>query len=291
MSRPSMATSRRPARSHAAAAVAAALLVLSATPATLMAQGLPGGPSQAPVVVGAPAEKLPSVNGKAIPKSRVEFMVRQRAAQGAPNNEEGRRQVMDELINREVLAQEADKKGLARRADTQTQLDMARQQILIQALFAEHFKANPIKEDAMRAEYNRARSTRGDKEYKARHILVEKESEAKDIIDQLKKGGKFEELAKQSKDPGSKDRGGDLDWNPPATFVKTFSDALVKLDKGKVTEAPVQTQFGWHVIRLDDVRNTQFPPYDEVKPQITRMLQEQEIQKYVKELRGKAKVE
>ena len=289
MSLPSMPTPRRPAQLRAATLVASALLALPAAP--VMAQGLPGGPSQAPVVVGAPADKLPSVNGKAIPKARVEFMVRQRAAQGAPDNEEGRRQVMDELINREVLAQEADKKGLARRADTQTQLDMARQQILIQALFTEHFKANPIKEDAMRAEYNRARSTRGDKEYKARHILVEKESEAKEIIEQLKKGGKFEELAKQSKDPGSKDRGGDLDWNPPATFVKTFSDALVKLDKGKVTDAPVQTQFGWHVIRLDDVRNTQFPPYDEVKPQITRMLQEQEIQKLVKDLRGKAKVE
>ncbi len=287
----SRASTPRPDRaSILAPATLACAVLLAAAPFAATAQGLPGGPSQAPVVVGAP-DKLPSVNGKPIPKARVEFMVRQRATQGAPDNEEGRRQVMDELINREVLVQEAEKKGLARRADTQVQLDMNRQQILIQALFADHFKANPIKEDAMRAEYSRARSTRGDKEYKARHILVEKESEAKEIIEQLKKGGKFEELAKQSKDPGSKDRGGDLDWNPPATFVKTFSDALVKLDKGKVTDAPVQTQFGWHVIRLDDVRTTQFPPYDEVKPQINQMLQQQEIQKFVRDLRGKAKVE
>jgi len=143
----------------------------------------------------------------------------------------------------------------------------------------------------MLSEYNKVKASRGDKEYKARHILVDKESDAKEVVAQLKKGAKFEDLAKQSKDPGSKDRGGDLDWNPPATFVKPFADALTKLEKGKYTETPVQTQYGWHVIQLDDVRSTQFPPFDSVKQQIHNMLQEREVQKYVGELRAKAKIQ
>jgi peptidyl-prolyl cis-trans isomerase C len=120
---------------------------------------------------------------------------------------------------------------------------------------------------------------------------VDKDTEANDIIAQLKKGAKFEDLAKQSKDPGSKDKGGDLDWNPPGTFVKPFADALVKLEKGKYTETPVQTQFGWHVIQLDDVRSQAFPPFDTVKQQLQARLQEQEVHKYVAELRSKAKIQ
>jgi peptidyl-prolyl cis-trans isomerase C len=237
-----------------------------------------------------PKESPVTVNGKAIPKSRLEYIVKQRAAQGQPDNEQTRRMILDNLITQEVVAQEADRKGFGKGADVRTQMDLMRQQVLVQALIQDHLKAHPVKDEDMLAEYNKLKASRGDKEYKARHILVDKDTEANDIIAQLKKGAKFEDLAKQSKDPGSKDKGGDLDWAPPTTFVKPFAEALTKLEKGKYTEAPVQTQFGWHVIQLDDVRALPFPAYDTVKPQLQNRLQEQEVQKYVGELRSKATI-
>ena len=168
---------------------------------------------------------------------------------------------------------------------------MSRQTALARAVIDDYLKSHPIRDDAVKAQYEAVKSQRGEREYRARHILVDTESSARDITEKLKKGEKFEELAKQSKDPGSKDRGGDLDWAAPSNYVKPFADALAKLEKGKTTEAPVQTQFGWHVIRLEDVRSTQFPPYDQVKQQIQNALQEQEIQKLVAGLRSKAKIE
>lgn len=237
-----------------------------------------------------PGTQPVTVNGKPIPKSRLEFIVKQRTAQGQPDNEQTRRMILDNLITQEVVAQEADRKGFGKGAEVRTQLDLMRQQIVVQALIQDYLKAHPVKDEDMLAEYNKLKASRGDKEYKARHILVDKDTEANDIIAQLKKGAKFEDLAKQSKDPGSKDKGGDLDWNPPTTFVKPFAEALTKLEKGKYTEAPVQTQFGWHVIQLDDVRTLPFPAYDTVKPQLQNRLQEQEVQKYVSELRAKATI-
>jgi peptidyl-prolyl cis-trans isomerase C len=235
--------------------------------------------------------KVATVNGKAIPKARVDFMLKQQAANGAPDNEQVRQAILERLINIEVVVQEAERKGLAKSADVQSQLDVARQQIIFQSYLQDYFKKNPIKDEAAQAEYARVKAQRGDKEYRARHILVEKEADAKAIIEQLKKGAKFEELAKQSKDVGSRDKGGALDWQPAATYVKPFADALVKLEKGKVTDAPVQSQFGWHVIQLEDVRPMQFPAFDEVKQQIYGALQEQEIQRVVTALRAKAKVD
>jgi peptidyl-prolyl cis-trans isomerase C len=170
-----------------------------------------------------------------------------------PDSPQLRNEVREQLIVREIIAQEATKKGLAKNVDVQAQLELARQQVLWNAYIADFIKSNPIPDAQLKAEYDKLRSTRGDKEYKTRHILLEKEDDAKAVIADLKKGRKFEELAKQSKDPGSKDRGGDLDWNSPAGYVKPFGDAMVKLEKGKYTETPVQTQFGWHVI-VEDVR-------------------------------------
>ena len=231
-----------------------------------------------------------TVNGKPIPKSRVDYIAKQRAAQGQPDNDQARKLILDNLITQEVVAQEADRKGFSKSTDVRAQIDLMRQQVLVQALIQDYVKTHPVKDEDMLAEYNKLKAARGDKEYKARHILVDKDSEANDIIAQLKKGAKFEDLAKQSKDPGSKDKGGDLDWNPPTTFVKPFADALTKLDKGKFTETPVQTQFGWHVIQLDDVRTQPFPAYDTVKQQLQSRLQEQEVHKYVNDLRAKAKI-
>ena len=239
----------------------------------------------------APASKPVTVNGKPIPKARLEFIVKQRATQGQPDSEQARKSILDNLISQEVVAQEADRRGFGKSADVRAQLDLMRQQVLVQAIIQDHLKSHPPKDDDLLAEYNKLKASRGDKEYKARHILVDKDSEANEIIAQLKKGAKFEDLAKQSKDPGSKDKGGDLDWNPPGTFVKPFAEALSKLEKGKYTETPVQTQFGWHVIQLDDVRSAQFPAFDTVKQQLLSRMQEQEVQKFVNELRSKAKIQ
>jgi peptidyl-prolyl cis-trans isomerase C len=262
-------------------------LRLSARAVCLLGFALP----VTPVLAQAAAEKVATVNGVAIPKSRVDLVVKAQAARGMGDNEQLRGEIRERLIVREVVAQEANRKGLARNADVQAQLDLARQEVLWQAYVADFVKTHPVSDAQLKAEYDRLRAARGEKEYKARHILVEKEEEAKAVIGDLKKGKKFEELAKQSKDPGSKDRGGELDWNSPSGYVKPFSDAMVKLEKGKYTEQPVQTQFGWHVILVEDVRPTKFPAFDEVKPQLTERLQQQAFSKSVGDLRAKAKVE
>lgn len=232
-----------------------------------------------------------TVNGKGISKSRVDLIAKQQAARGAPDNEQLRKSIVNQLVNFELVAQEAEKKGLLRKPELQTQLEVTRMQIIFGAYMNDYFQSHPIKDEAVLAEWNQLKAARGDKEYKARHILVETESDAKAIIEQIKKGAKFEDLAKQSKDPGSKDRGGDLDWNAPGTYVKPFAAALIKLEKGKFTETPVKTDFGYHVIRLEDVRPVQFPEFEQVKPRIVQALQEQEAQKVVQALRAKAKVE
>ena len=237
------------------------------------------------------AQNAAVVNNKPIPKAKVDEFVQALVAQGRPDTPELRAAVREELIARELFVQEAERKGLARNADVQRQLDAARQQILIQALVRDYVKSNPIKEEDVKAEYDKLAKQNAQKEYKARHILVEKEETAKQIVEQLKKGAKFEDLAKQSKDTGSAGNGGDLDWNAPGTFVKPFSDAMVALEKGKYTETPVQTQFGWHVIQLDDVREAKAPPMDQVRPQIQQELERRKVQDLQKELRAKAKIQ
>jgi peptidyl-prolyl cis-trans isomerase C len=235
--------------------------------------------------------KAATVNGVAIPKNRVDAIVRAQEAQGQNDTPELRAAIRDRLITLEVLAQEARLKKLDKSADTAAQIEIARSNILAQAYHTDYLKRHPVSEDALKAEYEKIKAQTGGKEYKARHILVESEAEAKTIIEKLKKGGKFEELAKASKDPGSKDHGGDLDWNLPSGFVKPFADAMVKLEKGKYTEAPVQSQFGWHVIQLEDIRPATFPDYDQVKPKLEQRLQQTMFEKVVAELRAKAKVE
>jgi peptidyl-prolyl cis-trans isomerase C len=237
------------------------------------------------------AQNAAVVNNKPIPKAKVDEFVDALVKQGRPDTPELRTMVRDELIAREIFVQEAEKQGLGRKPEVARQLENVRQDLLIRAFLTEHLKKNPIKEEDMKAEYDRVKKGAGDKEYRARHILVDKEDVAKGIVDQLKKGAKFEDLAKQSKDTGSAAKGGDLDWNPPAQFVKPFSDAMVKLEKGKFTETPVQSQFGYHVIKLDDVRETQPPPYDQVKPQIKQELERKMVADLQKKMRDSAKVQ
>ena len=173
-------------------------------------------------------------------------------------------------------------------AELKTQMDLASQTVLVRAYVADWIKANPVPEADLRKEYDAIRAQIGDKEYKVSHILVDNEADAKEVIAELQKGAKFADLAKaRSKDPGSKDRGGDLDWNAPANFVKPFSDAMVKAEKGKFTPQPVQTQFGWHVILVEDVREAKIPSFEEVKPQLQQRIQAQMLDQYFRELRAK----
>jgi peptidyl-prolyl cis-trans isomerase C len=220
------------------------------------------------------AQNLAVVNGKPVPSSRADVMVKQMAAQGQKDSPQLRAMIKEDLINREVLIQEAEKLGLATSPEVKNQLDIARQSIVIRALVADYVKKHPVSDAEIKAEYDRFKAQAGDKEYRARHILVESEEEAKAIITKLKGGAKFEELAKQSKDTGSAANGGDLDWATPASFVKPFSDAMVALQNGQFTETPVKSQFGYHVIKLDETRAAKVPAIDEIKPQISETLQQ-----------------
>ena len=239
----------------------------------------------------AAADSIAKVNGVAIPAQRAEAMLAEQRAQGAPDNDQLKDAVREELIRREVLSQEATAKGFAKKADVQAQMEMAKQAILIRAYLQDFVKNNPVSDAEVLAEYEAIKGRMGEKEYKPRHVLVETENEAKAIIAKLQSGVAFEEVAKESRDPGSKDRGGELGWSNPAMFVKPFSDAMVGLEKGKYTVTPVKSDFGYHVIQLDDLRTTQAPPFDEVKPQLQQRLQQQKVEKQVLELRAKAKVD
>jgi peptidyl-prolyl cis-trans isomerase C len=237
------------------------------------------------------AQNAATVNGKAIPSTRVDAMVKQMTAQGQKDTPELRNMIREELINREIFTQEAEKRGLADSAEFKSQMEFARQQILIRTLVQDYAKGVKPNEADVKAEYEKQKTAMGDKEYRARHILVEKEDEAKKVVTDLKAGKKFEELAKKSKDPGSAAKGGDLDWAAPGNYVPEFSAAMTKLQKGQYTQEPVKSQFGYHVIRLDDVREAKVPPMEQVKPQIEEMLTQKKLAEFQKELKDKAKIQ
>ncbi|MBL8397873.1 MAG: peptidylprolyl isomerase [Candidatus Accumulibacter sp.] len=237
------------------------------------------------------AGAVATVNGVPISQNIANAFISEQKAQGAPDSPELKNAVREELIRRELLVQEAKKLGLDRNAEVAAQAEVARQAVLIKAFVQNYVKKNPIGDEQLKTSYNTIKSQVGNTEYKVRHILVEREDDAKSIIANLKKGGKFDELAKQSKDPGTKDKGGDLGWSSNASFVKPFADAVAALTKGKYTEAPVKTDFGYHVIQLDDTRPLTPPTFEQIKPQLTQRLQQEQIQKYVNDLRAKAKVE
>ena len=238
------------------------------------------------------AQNAAIVNGKPVPKARMDVLAQQLAAAGRPVTPEMQGQLREEVVAREIFMQEAQKQGLDATDDYKNQLELARQAILIRQLFDNYRKSNAVSDADAQAEYDKFVAANGGKEYKARHILVEKEDQAQKILADLKKGAKFEDLAKkQSKDPGSGANGGDLDWAAPASFVPEFSEAMIKLKKGETTPAPVKSQFGYHIIRVDDIRQAQLPKLDEVKPQIAQSLQQQKLAKFQQDLRTGAKVE
>ncbi len=240
----------------------------------------------------ASAQNVAIVNGKPVPVTRLNVLAEQIAASGRPVDDTIRAQLKDEVVLREIFMQEAQKRGVASSEEFKNQMALARETIMIRALFADFQKKNPVTDADLKAEYDQLVAANSGKEYRARHILVEKEDEAKAIIKSLKGGARFEDIAKkQSKDAGSGANGGDLDWAAAASYVPEFSEAMVKLEKGQLTQEPVKSQFGWHVIRVDDVRQAEMPKFDDVKPQIAQQMQQQKLQDFQKELRDKAKVQ
>jgi len=237
------------------------------------------------------AQNVATVNGKAIPASKVDQVVKQVVAQGQqPDSPQLREMIKKDLIGREVLIQEADKQGFGTKAEVKAAIENARQSIIINAMLADYLKKNPVKEADMKAEYDKYKAAMGEKEYHSRHILVATEQEAKDIIAKLKSGSKFEELAKVSKD-GSANNGGDLGWMTPGKLVKPFADAMIALKNGEITQTPVKTEFGFHVIKMEESRAVKLPAYEEIKGQISEAMQQRKIATLREELAAKAKIQ
>ena len=231
------------------------------------------------------------VNGVAVSQDLADVFIAEQKAQGVADTPELRNAVREELVGRELLIQEAKKAGIDKKPAIVAQADAARQAFFVRAFVQDFIAKNPVTDDQLKAEYEKIKAQMGTTEYKSRHILVKEEADATAIIANLGKGAKFEELAKQSLDPGSKDNGGDLGWSSPGNFVKPFSDALTGLAKGKYTETPVKTDFGYHVIMLEDTRPLTVPAFEEIKPRLLQQAQGQLVNKMVEALRAKAKVE
>ena len=234
-----------------------------------------------------------TVNGTAISQSRVDLLVKQGTSQGQPDSPEMRKKIIDQLSMQVLISQEAVKKGIDKNPDVSDQIDLTRQAILTNAFVQDYMKSSPVTDDMVKAEYEKIKAQMTGNEYKARHILVDTEAEAKDIIAKLKKNPKaFESLAKaKSKDTGSKASGGDLGWFDPRAMVPEFGAAVAKLTKGQFTQEPVKSQFGYHVILLEDSRPKMIPPLDQVKPQLQKQVQQQNLQKLFDDMKAKAKIE
>jgi peptidyl-prolyl cis-trans isomerase C len=242
--------------------------------------------------LGAQAQNIAIVNGKPVPQARLNTLVQQAERAGQQVTPELQAQAKDQVVLREIFAQEAEKRGITASADYKAQMELARQSIMIRELFEDYRKKNPVTDAEAKAEYDKFKAQATGTEYRARHILVEGEDEAKALIAQIKGGAKFDELAKaKSKDPGSGQNGGDLDFAKAENYVPEFSKAMTALKKGEMTETPVKSQFGWHIIRLDDTREAQFPEFDQVKPQIQQRLEQAKLQKFQDDLRKSAKTD
>ena len=270
---------------------AASVLALSAC--TKKEVTAPGG---TPATATAPAASnavAATVNGTPIYVATVDMMVKERTAQGQPDNPELRKAIIDNLAMQTMVASEAVKKGLDKTPEAQRQLEVVRSSLLANAFVQDYIKTNPVTDAMIKAEYDKLNAKAGGSEYKARHILVATEAEAKDIIAKLKKDMKaFAALAKEkSMDPGSKANGGDLGWFSPAGMVPEFGAAVAKLEKGKFTEEPVKSQFGYHVIVLDDSRALTPPPFEQVKEQLKQQVQRNNLKAFFDDMKAKAKID
>lgn len=237
------------------------------------------------------ADPVATVNGKAIPAAYLDTIMKEQRAQGMPDSQQLVDAVREELIRREVLSQAADKANIAKKEEVAAQIALARQAILIRAYLQDYLAKNPVSDVEILAEYEAVKPRLAGTEYLPRHILVESEAEAQKIIDRLRAGEDFAALAKESKDPGSRERGGELGWGPAEQYVPPFAEALVALKKGEFSRTPVQSNFGYHILRLDDLRDVEAPPLDELKEQIREHLEQQRAENHMNDLRTKAKVQ
>jgi peptidyl-prolyl cis-trans isomerase C len=245
------------------------------------------------VPAAAIAQNVATVNGKPVPKARVETLIQQVTKSGQQQRSpELESQVKDEVVRREIFMQEAEKRGIPQSADYKAQMDLARQMLLIRGLMEDYKAKNPVADADAQAEYDKFKAANTGSEYRARHILVEKEEDAKALIAQIKGGANFEELAKKnSKDTGSAANGGDLDFANPNNFVPEFSKAMTALQKGEMTQEPVKSQFGYHIIKLEDTRAATFPAFDDVKAQIKQRIEQQKMAEFQQSLIDKAKTD
>lgn len=230
------------------------------------------------------------VNGKPIKQSLVDYIIKEAAAQGRPVDDKTRAIIIDKLITTELIDQEAQKSGIDKQPDFLMKEEMTRRDLRINAYIEDYLRKNPISDQALQSEYDKLKAQSSGKEYKASHILVQTEGEARELIAKLAKGADFSQLAKENSLDDSKDNGGDLGWFQSENMVEPFSDAVAKLQKGSYTAAPVQTEFGWHVIRLDDIRDVTPPPLDSVKNELRNTLQRQQLDTLVSALRAKATI-
>ncbi|MFM0733710.1 peptidylprolyl isomerase [Paraburkholderia sediminicola] len=238
------------------------------------------------------AQNIAVVNGTPIPKARADALIDQLVHQGQQNTPQLQMAVREELVNREILMQEALRRGLPNRPDIKAQIAVAQQTVVLRALIEDFVKNNTPTDAEVTARYNSLVKDAGGKEYHLHHILVDNEQQARDLIARIKAGASFEDLAKQySKDPGSGKNGGDLDWSDPKAYVPEFAQAATHLQKGQMTDTPVHTQFGWHIIRVDDVRNITPPPLEQVRPQIVQQIQQEKLQAFEEGLRKNAKIQ
>jgi len=263
--------------------------IILASAASLLALGACNRAGDA----GSKSPAAATVNGTAISQRTVDMLVKQSAGSGRPNAPDARKTIIDQLALQFVVAEEAVKKGLDKTPEVAEQIEAIRHSVLANAYVEDFIKNNPVTDEMVKAEYERIKATVSGTEYKARHILVEKEAEAKDIIARLKKDpAAFAKLAtEKSKDQGSRARGGDLGWFDLQRMVPEFGAAASKLEKGKFTQEPVRTQFGYHVILLEDSKPIQAPPLEEVKAQLTQQLQQKNLKTQLDALKAKAKIE
>lgn len=234
-----------------------------------------------------------TVNGKVISQKSVDMIVNQGAGGGRPDTPETRKAIVDQMVMQMLVAEDAVKKGLDKSPEVLEQMELIKTSVLANAYVQDYMKNNPVSATMLKAEYDRIKAGITGTDYKARHILVATEAEAKDVIAKLKKDpASFEKLAmEKSMDTGSKVRGGDLGWFDLGKMVPEFGAAVAKLDKGKFTETPVKTQFGYHVILLEDSKPIEAPPFEEVKSNLAQGLQQKNLKKQMDDIKAKAKIE
>lgn len=269
------------------------LILLAAAPLAHAEDAKPATtPTPASAAKSDPSKPVAVVNGKEIPAAYAELMKREMMAQGQPDDPQLDARVRESLINMEVLSRAAIDKGLDKTPDVTAAIDIQRKNTYAKVYLDDYIKKHPITDAEIQSEYDKAKAAAKGDEYHASHILVKTEAEAKKLIADLGKKAKFADLAKKySLDPGSAKNGGDLNWSTPNAFVKEFADALQGLKKGEITKTPVKTQFGYHIIKLNDTRPMKIPPLADVKGEVQKQLQQKRIRDAITAARAAAKVE